>query len=73
MHFLEPCVWLVNQDSILAWSTLERGKLNVDKMLAAKIRRRKLYPQMTITINPGLQWEDVPALSIQDAWSMESI
>jgi hypothetical protein len=47
----DPCVWIANHDSILAWDTLGHGNLHVDYMPAANIRKKKIYGQVAITIN----------------------
>ena len=49
----EPCVWLLNHDSILAWDALEHEGLDVKEMPTANLRRKKLYRQMALTVNGG--------------------
>ena len=49
----EPCVWLSNHESILAWDALEHDGLPLNEMPLANIRCKKLYRQMALTINGG--------------------
>jgi hypothetical protein len=49
----QPCGWLSNHDSMRTWDQLEHSNLPVEDVPTANIRRKKLYLQMTITINGG--------------------
>jgi hypothetical protein len=69
----QPCVWMSNHDSMLAWDELEHSDLPMEDVPAANIRRKKLHRQMAITMNGGPKWGKVSAFSFQNAWSMGSV